>query len=64
MDPKHENLKIPEVAKLLRISRNRAYDLVASDPTFPIITIGRRLIVPRDALHEWIKDHRRDLQPK
>lgn len=55
-------LKIAEVAKLLRISRNRAYDLAASDPTFPVVTIGRRLIVPREALHDWIKSQRRDLR--
>ena len=55
-------LKITEVAKLLRISRNRAYDIAASDPTFPVVAIGRRLIVPRDALHDWLQSQRRDLR--
>jgi predicted DNA-binding transcriptional regulator AlpA len=57
-----ENLKIPEVAKLLRISRNRAYALAASDPTFPVIAIGRRLIVPRKELETWLESQRRDLR--
>ena len=63
MEQNHENLKIPEVAKLLRISRNRAYNIAASDPTFPVISIGRRLIVPREALSEWLENQRRDLRP-
>jgi len=63
LEQNHENLKIPEVAKLLRISRNRAYNIAASDPTFPVISIGRRLIVPREALSEWLENQRRDLRP-
>ena len=63
MEQNHENLKIPEVAKLLRISRNRAYNIAVSDPTFPVISIGRRLIVPREALSEWLENQRRDLRP-
>jgi predicted DNA-binding transcriptional regulator AlpA len=55
-------LKIPEVAKLLRISRNRAYDIAASDPTFPVINIGRRLIVSREDLETWVNSQRRDLR--
>jgi hypothetical protein len=46
---------------LLRISRNRAYDIAATDSTFPVITIGRRLIVPHDDLQMWLKSQRRDL---
>lgn len=63
MDTNRAYLNIPEVAKLLRISRNRAYDLAASDPTFPVITIGRRLIVSRTDLQRWLKNQRRDLRP-
>ncbi len=60
MEHNHENLKIPEVAKLLRISRNRAYELAATDPTFPVIAIGHRLIVPRKDLQTWLQSQRRD----
>jgi predicted DNA-binding transcriptional regulator AlpA len=63
MEPNQEYLKIPEVAQLLRISRNRAYDLAASDPTFPVIIIGRRLIVSREALQAWLKGKQRDFRP-
>ena len=62
MESNQEYLKIPEVAKLLRISRNRAYDIAASDPTFPVVTIGRRLIVPRADLQAWLQNQRRDFR--
>lgn len=62
MESNQEYLKITEVAALLRISRNRAYDLAASDPTFPVITIGRRLIVSRKALEDWLKDKHRNFR--
>jgi excisionase family DNA binding protein len=62
VDTSQDYLRISEVAKLLRISRNRAYDLAASDPTFPVIAIGRRLIVPREDLETWVKSQRRDLR--
>ena len=61
METNRPYLRIPEVAELLRISRNRAYELAASDPTFPVITIGRRLIVSREALQVWLKDKQRNL---
>lgn len=63
MEQYPENLKIPEVAKMLRISRNRAYDLAATDPTFPVTTIGRSLIVPRKDLEAWLATQRRNFRP-
>ena len=63
METNRDYLNIPEVAALLRVSRNRAYDIAASDPTFPVIRIGRRLIVSREDLRLWLNDHRRDLLP-
>lgn len=63
MELNREYLTIPEVAKLLRISRNRAYTLAATDPTFPTISVGRRLIVSREALLAWLDTQRRDLRP-
>jgi excisionase family DNA binding protein len=62
METKREYLTVPEVARLLRISRNRAYDLSASDPTFPVVRLGRRLIVPRKDLEAWLNSQRRDLR--
>jgi excisionase family DNA binding protein len=63
MATNRDYLNIREVAELLRISRNRAYDLAASDPTFPVITIGRRLIVSRQDLEGWLKSQHRNFRP-
>ena len=46
-------LSVPEVANLLGISRAEAYELVKTDG-FPSLTIGSRIIVPRDKLIAWI----------
>ena len=46
-------LSVPEVANLLGISRAGAYELVKTDG-FPALTIGSRIIVPRDKLMAWI----------
>lgn len=45
---------VPEMAKLLGISRPLAYEL-AKKPGFPAIRVTeRRIIVPVDRLHEWL----------
>ena len=46
-------LSVPEVAKVLGISRAGAYELVHSD-SFPKIRIGNRIVVPRDKFIAWI----------
>ena len=46
-------LSVPEVASVLGISRASAYDLVRSDG-FPVIRIGKRVVIPKENLVEWI----------
>ncbi len=48
-------LTVPEAAVLLRISRNHAYDLVAQG-VLPSIRLGRRILIPRDLLDQWIRE--------
>ena len=48
-------LSVPEVASVLGISRAGAYELVKSKG-FPAMTIGSRIIVPRDKLIAWIDE--------
>ncbi len=48
-------LTVPEAAKLLRISRNLAYELVARHE-LPSIRFGRVIRVPRSALECWLRD--------
>ena len=48
-------LNAQQVADVLGIARNSAYTLMHSEG-FPTIHIGKRLLVPRDKLLQWI-DH-------
>ena len=45
---------ISEVAKLLDISRSYAYQMVR-DETLPVLNLGRRKVVPKIQLEEWIQ---------
>ena len=46
-------LSVPEVGKVLGVSRAGAYELVRS-ADFPHIRIGNRIVVPRDKFIAWI----------
>ena len=47
-------LKADEVAQVLGISRANAYVLMHS-ADFPTLRIGKRMVVPKDKLIEWIE---------
>ena len=51
MDDHQTLLTVPEAAKLLRIGRNLAYELVAQGE-IPSVRFGRLIRVPRAALEE------------
>ncbi len=57
MDEKHEYLKVPEIAGVLRIARSRAYELVGSGE-IPSIRIGRSVRVNRRELDAWLEGQR------
>jgi excisionase family DNA binding protein len=46
-------LTVAEAARLLRISRNLAYELVAQGQ-LPHVRLGRVIRVPRRGLEQWI----------
>ena len=46
-------LTVSEAARLLRISRGLAYELVRQE-RIPFIRLGRRLLIPRHGLEVWI----------
>jgi excisionase family DNA binding protein len=55
METHHEFLKVPEVARELRIARSRAYELVANG-TIPAVKIGRSVRVSRKELERWLEE--------
>ena len=48
-------LKAHEAAAVLRISKSKVYELAQSE-SFPAIRIGKRVIIPRDKLIQWMND--------
>ncbi len=45
-----------QIASALRISRAGAYNLLSSDD-FPTLHIGRRKLVMKNDLIQWLKNH-------
>ena len=50
-----ELLTVPEAAKLLRISRNLVYELIA-EHQIPCVRLGRVIRIPRKSLERWIRE--------
>ena len=46
-------LNAHEVAAVLRISKSKVYELAQSE-SFPAVRIGKRVVIPRDKLIEWM----------
>lgn len=47
-------LTIMDLCEVLRISRPTAYQLLRR-ADFPVLQIGRRRLIPREGLEQWIK---------
>jgi excisionase family DNA binding protein len=56
-EQQHEWLKVPEVARVIRVARSRAYELVGSGE-IPSIRIGRSVRVNRRELDKWLEGQR------
>ena len=48
-------LSVPQVADVFGIGRASAYELVRSEG-FPILTIGTRIVIPKDKFIRWIEE--------
>ena len=48
-------LNANQVAEILGVARNTAYTLMHSEG-FPTMHVGRRLLVPKDKLLQWMDD--------
>ena len=42
-----------EAAEVLRISKSKVYELARTE-SFPAVRIGKRVVIPRDKLIEWM----------
>ena len=50
-------INVKEMAKLLGISAKSAYDLVKT-PGFPLIRVGKRQLIPTEALKKWLDEQK------
>ena len=48
-------LKAREAAEVLRISKSKVYELARTE-FFPAVRIGKRVVIPRDKLIQWMND--------
>ena len=46
-------IKAHEAAAVLRISKSKVYELARTE-SFPAVRIGKRVVIPRDKLIEWM----------
>ena len=46
-------LNVEQLASELKISKSKAYELVNMN-SFPKIKLGKRILIPVDALKEWL----------
>lgn len=58
LDEMPVTLNADEMAEVLHISRARAYQLLHRSD-FPTLKIGRRLLVTKDALRDWMRKNTR-----
>ena len=53
-------LTVAEAAELLSVSKQTIYQLIHRDD-FPSLTIGRRVLIAKDKLLEWVNNHCNEL---
>lgn len=54
-----EFLSIRELQQWLGISRSKSYEIIQPGPdSLPAYRIGRRLLVRRSQVEEWLENHR------
>ena len=48
-------LTVREAAKLIGISEKSAYNKLIRQPGFPVVKIGKRLVILREAFIKWLE---------
>ena len=61
--PERVTLTVPEAAAIAGVSRNLMYELVATGQVPCALRLGRRIVIPRAAFHEWLESAGSDRSP-
>ena len=54
-------LNVKQLADLLGVSDSSVYELI-QETGFPSLRIGKRLVIPKEELREWISTHTKGVQ--
>ena len=57
--PEKMALNLAEAAEILGVSRSAVYDLVHV-PGFPVVRLGRRILINRRLLGQWLDERAAD----
>ena len=57
-------LTVAEAAELLRVSLNQMYYLIEKDKTIPVLNLGRKKLIPRDELKDWVRSRIVTIKPR
>ena len=49
-------LNTTQLADLLGVSHSSVYELI-QEPGFPSLRIGKRIVIPKEELRQWISDN-------
>lgn len=49
-----EVLYVEEIAKILGLSRSKAYAWVNENPPFPVLKCGRSIRIPKQSFYAWL----------
>ena len=53
-------LNVKQLADLLGVSDSSVYELIQEDD-FPSLRIGKRIVIPKEELREWISTHTKEV---
>ena len=53
-------LNVKQLADLLGVSDSSVYELIQEDG-FPSLRIGKRIVIPKEELREWISTHTKEV---
>lgn len=54
-------LNVKQLADLLGVSDSSVYELIQEDD-FPSLRIGKRIVIPKEELREWISARTKEVQ--
>lgn len=60
---KRLTLTVPEVAQMLGIGRNTAYELARAG-RLPVVRLGKRFLVPVAALERWLEERAQPVEDR